>query len=271
MGTHGQDDLSRIGEAFNQVFRASHAARLHERALARAGADVDRTGFLLLSRLGVEDSVRVSDLALEMGPGCVYHQSQGAGPGGSRAGGARRAPRRSAGGGAVADPRGSDGVGPHQARAGAPAGGHPGRLAGVGTGLAWPSCWNSWRPTSGAGERPARAAHLHPPPGAGDPGRPDAGHAAGRARPDDRGHGAADHRRRPGRARTTCRGWSRPTCWRPPSTPLYGKLGDLYGRKRVFQVAIVIFLIGSALCGAVPEHERADRLPRSSRAWAPAA
>jgi MFS family permease len=33
------------------------------------------------------------------------------------------------------------------------------------------------------------------------------------------------------------------------STPVYGKLGDLYGRKRVFQVAIVIFLIGSALCG----------------------
>ena len=33
------------------------------------------------------------------------------------------------------------------------------------------------------------------------------------------------------------------------STPLYGKLGDLYGRKRVFQAAIVIFLIGSVLCG----------------------
>src|SRR5689334_23433243 len=33
-------------------------------------------------------------------------------------------------------------------------------------------------------------------------------------------------------------------------TPLYGKLGDLYGRKRVLQVAIVIFLVGSALCGA---------------------
>lgn len=32
-------------------------------------------------------------------------------------------------------------------------------------------------------------------------------------------------------------------------TPLYGKLGDLYGRKRVLQTAIVIFLIGSALCG----------------------
>ncbi len=31
--------------------------------------------------------------------------------------------------------------------------------------------------------------------------------------------------------------------------PLYGKLGDLYGRKLVLQVAIVIFLVGSALCG----------------------
>ena len=31
--------------------------------------------------------------------------------------------------------------------------------------------------------------------------------------------------------------------------PLYGKLGDLYGRKRVLQIALVIFLVGSALCG----------------------
>ena len=33
------------------------------------------------------------------------------------------------------------------------------------------------------------------------------------------------------------------------STPLYGKLGDLYGRKRLFQVAIVVFLVGSVLSG----------------------
>ena len=33
-------------------------------------------------------------------------------------------------------------------------------------------------------------------------------------------------------------------------TPLYGKLGDLYGRKGVLQVAVLIFLAGSALCGA---------------------
>jgi EmrB/QacA subfamily drug resistance transporter len=34
------------------------------------------------------------------------------------------------------------------------------------------------------------------------------------------------------------------------STPLWGKTGDLYGRKRVFQLAIIVFLLASALCGA---------------------
>jgi len=33
------------------------------------------------------------------------------------------------------------------------------------------------------------------------------------------------------------------------STPLWGKLGDMYGRKVFFQAAIVIFLIGSVLSG----------------------
>ena len=33
------------------------------------------------------------------------------------------------------------------------------------------------------------------------------------------------------------------------TTPLYGKLGDLYGRKRLLIAAILIFLVGSALSG----------------------
>jgi EmrB/QacA subfamily drug resistance transporter len=31
--------------------------------------------------------------------------------------------------------------------------------------------------------------------------------------------------------------------------PLYGKMSDLYGRKKIFMVAIVLFLFGSVLCG----------------------
>src|SRR5919198_1846783 len=34
------------------------------------------------------------------------------------------------------------------------------------------------------------------------------------------------------------------------STPLWGRISDLYGRKRLFQAAIVVFLLGSALSGA---------------------
>ncbi|WP_309094082.1 MDR family MFS transporter [Streptomyces sp.] len=37
------------------------------------------------------------------------------------------------------------------------------------------------------------------------------------------------------------------------ATPLWGKLGDQYGRKRLFQTAIVIFLLGSALCGVAQD------------------
>jgi EmrB/QacA subfamily drug resistance transporter len=34
------------------------------------------------------------------------------------------------------------------------------------------------------------------------------------------------------------------------STPLYGKISDMFGRKKIFQSAIVIFLLGSVLSGA---------------------
>jgi EmrB/QacA subfamily drug resistance transporter len=33
------------------------------------------------------------------------------------------------------------------------------------------------------------------------------------------------------------------------STPLYGKISDMFGRKKIFLFAIVVFLVGSALCG----------------------
>jgi EmrB/QacA subfamily drug resistance transporter len=35
--------------------------------------------------------------------------------------------------------------------------------------------------------------------------------------------------------------------------PLYGKLGDVYGRKNLFLFSIVVFLLGSALCGAATD------------------
>jgi len=38
--------------------------------------------------------------------------------------------------------------------------------------------------------------------------------------------------------------------------PLYGKFGDLYGRKIVLQTAIGIFLLGSALCGVAQNMEQ---------------
>jgi EmrB/QacA subfamily drug resistance transporter len=42
------------------------------------------------------------------------------------------------------------------------------------------------------------------------------------------------------------------------STPIWGKLGDLYGRKNIFLASIVIFLVGSALSGAAGEIDPAS-------------
>ena len=45
------------------------------------------------------------------------------------------------------------------------------------------------------------------------------------------------------------------------STPLWGKISDLYGRRPIFQTAIVVFLVGS-LVGRRRGHGRAHRWPR---------
>jgi EmrB/QacA subfamily drug resistance transporter len=37
------------------------------------------------------------------------------------------------------------------------------------------------------------------------------------------------------------------------TTPLYGKLGDIFGRRRLFIVAISIFIVGSLLCGTAAD------------------
>ena len=48
--------------------------------------------------------------------------------------------------------------------------------------------------------------------------------------------------------------------------PLYGKLGDLYGRKQVLQTAIVLFLIGSVLCGVAQSMTQLIVLPGAAGA-----
>ena len=111
-----------------------------------------------------------------------------------------------------------------------------------------------------AGERDDRA---QPAPDLPDHRRADARHAAGRARPDHRGHRAADDRRRPRRAGSHI-AWvvTAYLLATTVSTPLWGKLGDQYGRKIFFQAAIVIFLIGSVAVRPQPLHGRAHRVPR---------
>ena len=54
------------------------------------------------------------------------------------------------------------------------------------------------------------------------------------------------------------------------SMPLWGKLGDLWGRKVVFQMVLVLFLAGSALCGLSQNMIELIASGRS-RGWAAAA
>jgi hypothetical protein len=44
------------------------------------------------------------------------------------------------------------------------------------------------------------------------------------------------------------------------ATPIYGKLGDMHGRKPLFLAAIVIFMADARR--PQPEHDPADRVPR---------
>ena len=45
------------------------------------------------------------------------------------------------------------------------------------------------------------------------------------------------------------------------ATVIAGKLGDLFGRRTIFQVSVVIFVVASAFCGLAP---RTRSLPASS-------
>ena len=47
-------------------------------------------------------------------------------------------------------------------------------------------------------------------------------------------------------------------------TALVGKLGDLFGRKRVFQAAVVFFVAGSVLCGLSQFDGHAGRIARAA-------
>ena len=49
------------------------------------------------------------------------------------------------------------------------------------------------------------------------------------------------------------------------ATPLWGKISDLLGRRPIFQSAIVVFLIGSVICGfASRDRELAGTSPAST-------
>ena len=46
------------------------------------------------------------------------------------------------------------------------------------------------------------------------------------------------------------------------ATPIWGKLGDIFGHKHTFMASIVLFLIGSALCGVSQNMTAAGAVPR---------
>jgi MFS family permease len=54
------------------------------------------------------------------------------------------------------------------------------------------------------------------------------------------------------------------------TVPLYGKASDLYGRRPLFVISIIVFLVGSALCGFRPFHDAINwvsRIAGPRRRW----
>ncbi len=73
-------------------------------------------------------------------------------------------------------------------------------------------------------------------------------------------------------ASATCPGWSPPMSWHSTATmPLYGKLSDQQGAaSRCCYAAILIFLLGSALCGPAPDAWSSSSLFRAVQGSVPA-
>jgi MFS family permease len=65
---------------------------------------------------------------------------------------------------------------------------------------------------------------------------------------DHRRHRHPDHRRRPPGPEPPGLATTAYLITSTIVTPLYGKLGDIYGRKKLFIIAISVFIIGSVLC-----------------------
>ena len=53
------------------------------------------------------------------------------------------------------------------------------------------------------------------------------------------------------------------------SVPLWGRLSDLYGRRRLYLAAIALFLVGSMLAGVAQSMPQLDCCFARCRAWGP--
>ena len=76
------------------------------------------------------------------------------------------------------------------------------------------------------------------------------GHVPRVARRHGRRHRDADGDRRPARPRPLRVGVHRYLLAEIATIPLWGRFADMYGRKKIFLAGMVIFMVGSVLCGA---------------------